>query len=174
MLKQFIEWLIKSLQSYVLTLPKEEIKTEEKTPMPPISHIPWYDTALKEIGTKEKSGDADNKRIVEYQKSTTLMATDDETPWCSAFVCWCLEKTGYKSTNSSWAKSFLKYGTKMETPKQGCIAVLTRGPKNGHVAFYIEHNENGTVSLLGGNQSNSVSIKSYPASMVLGYRWPVK
>lgn len=170
MLRQFIEWLIKSLQAYLLTIPKEEVKPS----VPPISHIPWYDIALKEIGTKETVGDIDSKRILEYQKSTTLMATDDETPWCSSFVCWCLEKAGYKSTNSSWAKSYLKYGTEMTTPKLGCIAVLTRGPKNGHVAFYAGHNGDGTISLLGGNQSNSVCIKSFPASMVLGYRWPVK
>jgi uncharacterized protein (TIGR02594 family) len=174
MLRQFIEWLIKLLQVKLDTLPKEEPKTEIKPSVPPISHIPWYDIALKEVGTKETAGDVDSKRVLEYQKATTLMATDDETPWCSSFVCWCLEKAGYKSTNSSWAKSYLKYGTEMTTPKQGCIAVLTRGPKNGHVAFYVGHNENGTVSLLGGNQSNSVCIKSYPASMILGYRWPVK
>src|SRR5262245_20844734 len=72
--------------------------------------FPWMPLALQEIGVKEYTGAADNPRIVEYLTSTTLGSVErsnDETPWCSAFVNWCVAKSGYEGTDSAWAKSWL-------------------------------------------------------------------
>ena len=48
--------------------------------------FPWMPIALREVGTKEFTGAADNPRIVEYLSSTSLgssEASNDETAWCS-------------------------------------------------------------------------------------------
>ena len=135
--------------------------------------FPWMPVALQEIGVKEYAGAADNPRIVEYLSSTALGSEDlsnDETPWCSAFVNWCVVKAGYEGTDSAWAKSWLNWGMELETPRRGCIAVFSRN-EGGHVAFFIGESSSG-IKVLGGNQSDAVKISTYPTSRLLSYRIP--
>lgn len=136
----------------------------------------WYQIAKKEMdeGVKEITGNEDNPRIVEYHAATTLKASDDETPWCSAFVNWCMDKAGEVKTNKANARSWLNWGVSLDKPVQGCVVVFSRGSKSwqGHVGFY-EGSAGDQVLCLGGNQSNEVNISSYAKSRVLGYRWPV-
>jgi uncharacterized protein (TIGR02594 family) len=142
-----------------------EIESEE---------FPWMPIALPEMGTKEYAGAADNPRIVEYLSSTNLGPGDqanDETPWCSAFVNWCVEKAGYEGTDSAWAKSWLTWGENLAKPRRGCIAVFKREGGGGHVGFYIGKASSG-IKILGGNQSDEVNISIRPASKLLGYRVP--
>ena len=134
----------------------------------------WLEIAHAELGTKEIKGKKHEPQIVEYHQTTSLHAQDDETPWCSSFVNWCMKEAGYKGTYKANARSWLKWGYMISTPAFGCVAVLSRGnPKGwqGHVAFYVGQTKD-HVLLLGGNQGDQVSIQKYPKSRVLGYRWP--
>lgn len=137
------------------------------------NEMPWLDVARKELGQSELSGSKHNKRIIEYHKATTLKASDDETAWCSSFVCWVLETAGFASTRNAWARSFLDYGTRLIQPQLGCIVVFKRGSNSGHVGFWMGETS-GKVMVLSGNQDNMVKLKEYYKSDVLGYRWPVK
>ncbi|MEO6589793.1 MAG: SH3 domain-containing C40 family peptidase [Pyrinomonadaceae bacterium] len=132
----------------------------------------WMPIALAEQGVKEFPGSGDNPRIVEYLKSTTLPApfnSNDETAWCSCFVNWCVERSGFEGTDSAWARGWLNWGKKLAKPRRGCIVVFKREVNSGHVAFYV--GETAThVKVLGGNQSNAVNINNYPKSRLLGYR----
>lgn len=138
----------------------------------------WLTIARQEIGQQEVAGPEDNPRIVEYQRATTLRATDDETPWCAAFVGWCLERAGVPSTRSARARSYEEWGrpVSMTAPVPGCIAVFWRGSKDsgqGHVGFYVGGSvAAGSVDVLGGNQSNSVKVSTYGTDKLLGFRWP--
>lgn len=136
--------------------------------------FPWMPIALAEVGVKEFPGNGDNPRIVEYLKSTNLGApynSNDETHWCSGFVNWCVERSGFEGTDSAWARGWMNWGKKLTTPRRGCIAVFKREVNSGHVAFYI--GETATqIKVLGGNQSNAVNISNYPKSRLLGYRVP--
>lgn len=133
----------------------------------------WYEIALGEIGQKEQPGSLHNQRIIEYHATTTLKATDDETPWCASFVNWCLYHAGSIGTRKANARSFLEWGSPLQEPKRGCIVVFSRGASQtaGHVAFY-DSDHGDLVRVLGGNQGDKVSYASYPKSSVLGYRWP--
>jgi uncharacterized protein (TIGR02594 family) len=135
----------------------------------------WFAIAMREMetGVDEVAGPEHNPRIVEYHQSTSLKATDDETPWCSSFVNWCMEQAGEDKTNSAMALSWLKWGEELAEPRKGCVAVFSRGniPTAGHVGFYVDE-INERILLLGGNQSNQININSYPKSSLLGYRWP--
>jgi len=154
---------------------KEKVQTPKSVPSIPLDTkivpIPWLDIARAELGMKEISGSKHNKRILEYHAATTLKATDDETPWCSAFVSWCLEKAGIESTKNAWARSYLAWGQAVKVPSIGCIVVFSRGASSGHVAFYLGETES-SIQCLGGNQNNSVCVSSYPKDRVLGYRLP--
>lgn len=126
-----------------------------------------------EIGIKEIPGSGDNPRILEYHACTSLKATDDETPWCSAFVNWVICKAGGTGTNNAMARSWLKWGVPIEEPFPGCIVILKRGnPPSGHVGiFKYRRSPGGWVHIIGGNQSDQVKISLYAESGVLGYRW---
>ena len=102
--------------------------------------------------------------------------TPDETPWCSAFlngVCWLLRLPRSKSAA---ARSWLAVGAAVElhTARVGWdIVVLTRGssPTAGHVGVFAGFDPVAdTVELLGGNQSDTVTVARFPARSVLGVR----
>ena len=101
------------------------------------------------------------------------------TPWCAAFANSVLKSTGLQGTGSLAARSFLNYGQSSTNPQQGDIVVMKdmvgNDPAKGHVGFYSgTETKNGQqyVSVLGGNQSGQVSVKSYKASNVLDIRTP--
>ena len=137
--------------------------------------LSWYKKALEELGTTEIVGGEHNERIVEYHATTSLHADTDEVPWCSSFVNWCMEQVGIKGTGSAAARSWLKWGMRIEEPRTGCLVVLKRGdnPRSGHVGFFVESVNHGKhINIVGGNQSNMVKLATYPAEDVLAYVWP--
>lgn len=139
---------------------------------------PWLDWARREIGVTELVGPRHNPRVVEYWVlgRVALTVTDDETPWCAAFVAAALERTGQRSTRRANARSYLdeSFVTRLRGPRLGAIAVLSssRGPASGHVGF-VEAAGNGRVWLLGGNQANSVTVAPFDAGKVLAYVQPI-
>ena len=135
----------------------------------------WLCVARRELGIHETAGPESTARIVEYLAGTKLPRPmlRDETPWCAAFVGWCLRQAGKKGTGRASARSYLTLGKPTGEPSAGCVVVLSRPgkPGGGHVGFFVGGNEI-AVRLLGGNQNNAVCMRDYPANRVLGYRWP--
>ena len=142
----------------------------------------WLEIAEGEIGQKEITG-GENSRILEYHASTKLHADEDEVPWCSSFVNWCIEQAGYEGTKNALAKSWLDWGVSLTTPVMGCICVIKQrqkgidvktGSATGyHVAFWLAEKDN-RVHLLGGNQSDQVKMSSFGLGSyeIMGYRIP--
>lgn len=130
----------------------------------------WLKLAFGELGQTEWDDD-NNPRIIEYHQMTTLKATKDSIPWCASFVAWCLEMSGVMSTRSAAAKSYLKWGYKIDVPSRGDIAVFNRppNPASGHVGFYLSETDN-FIYILGGNQSDSVLISRYSKRNFIEYR----
>lgn len=129
--------------------------------------------ALSQYAEKEIAGSQHNQDIVKYFKEVgQSWVKDDETAWCAAFVGYCLEKAGHKSTGKLNARSYLDWGTPTDTPNVGDIVVFWRGAPSGwqgHVGFFIRE-EGDKIYTLGGNQSNQVSIAPYSKDQLLGYR----
>ena len=151
----------------------------------PIGNFPWMPIADKEYGVIEIPGKEHNPRVLEYLSTVTNISptwrSRDETPWCSAFVNWCVEKAGYVGTKSAESTSWLNWGRSIEKPVKGCLAIFSRNG-GGHVGFYID--ETATLSetyirILGGNQEHmeteigAVNLKYYLKSRLLGYRVPI-
>jgi uncharacterized protein (TIGR02594 family) len=136
----------------------------------------WLEVAEKEVGQHEVKG-GENPRIIEYHDTCTLHAKEDEIPWCSAFVNWCMKQAGIVGTGSAAAKSWLGWGVPLEIPSLGCVCVVrdVRQPEGAgyHVALWQGESE-GRLILLGGNQSDSVKVSSFGLAtfQVQGYRIP--
>jgi uncharacterized protein (TIGR02594 family) len=121
------------------------------------------------------------EEIKTYLKASTTHDTPVDpvrTPWCAAFANAVLRRSGYEGTDSLMARSFLSYGIKTKTPKEGDIVVLKRGGSTatGHVGFFNGYEWEGNqlyVKVLGGNQSKSVNVAYFPVNYVLDYRRPV-
>jgi uncharacterized protein (TIGR02594 family) len=133
----------------------------------------WMPIAWRELGTHEVVGPAVNPRIVDYHQATTLKATDDEVPWCSAFACWVMREAHVPTPRSAAARLWLPWGQTADE-RYGAIAVLKRGnnPTQGHVGLLIDA-DGASVWLLGGNQGDAVSVARFDRSRLLGLRWPI-
>lgn len=135
---------------------------------------PWMAAAWAELGQSEIGGARANPRIVDYFNQVGHSSiTDDETAWCAAFVGACLERAGFASTRSLMARSYLDWGDAASEPGIGSIAVLTRGTSAslGHVGFLVGMTDT-ALYLLGGNQSNAVSVARFDRSRLLATRMP--
>lgn len=112
-------------------------------------------------------------KIVEYHKAAGLKA-DYKTAWCSSFANYVVKRAGFKGTGSASARSWLKWGQSVDTPKMGAIVIFWRvSPDSsyGHVGFFAgEHEEE--IIVLGGNQDNQVCLKTYPKERLIGVRVP--
>jgi len=169
------------LFSWIKSLFKKEQKYVDVTPKPTVPLVKslsqrMYEVAADELGVKEIAGKENNPRIIEYHKATSLKASADEIAWCASFINWCCLQVGVKGTNSAAARSFLNWGKKIELSEAvtGDVVIFKRGNSEwqGHVALYVGHDHT-SVRVLGGNQSNAVTVTTYPRVKVLGIRRPV-
>lgn len=134
----------------------------------------WLRLAWAEFGVRETAGGASTSAVLSYFRDAGhATIRSDEVAWCAAFAGAMLKRAGVKPSGSLMARSYLAWGARLETPKLGAIAVLTRGsdPAAGHVGFYLGE-AGGRIFLLGGNQSDGVTVGAFEVSRLLGYRWP--
>jgi uncharacterized protein (TIGR02594 family) len=134
----------------------------------------WLALAWGDLGIAETPGPQHTERVVRYYADVGhAQIANDETAWCAAFVGSCLERAGIASTRSLLARSYLDWGMPAASPQPGTIAVLSRGndPLLGHVAFVVGSTPNDLI-LLGGNQSDAVSVDVFPRARLLALRWP--
>jgi len=101
-----------------------------------------------------------NPMIVGFFSMTQTLPSGDQTPWCAAFVNFCLFAAGYVGTDSALSGSFRSYGKARgagEKPQRGDIVVFrspgaTGDEGHGHVGFFASE-EDGRLQVLGGNQA---------------------
>lgn len=135
--------------------------------------ITAFELAQRFVGLKEVPGKAYNAQILGMLQLDQRWPENDEVPWCSAFinyVCWLLRLPRSKSLA---ARSWLDVGIPIEledAEPDYDVVVLSRN-SGGHVGFFASSdNSKKLVYLLGGNQSDSVSITSFDAERILGVR----
>ena len=154
--------------------------------------ITGFDLASRFIGIREVAGPVSNAHILAMLRLDNTWVEGDEIPWCSAlvnYVCWLLRLPRSKSLA---ARSWLGVGIPiaLEQARPGYdVVVLKRGghdqpgpevmAASGHVGFFagVEHParvlgdpDNRQVLVLGGNQSDAVSVAPYRVERILGVR----
>lgn len=119
---------------------------------------------LSYLGLKEFPGKESNPVIMQMAKELGVdkIYTNDDISWCALFICYLCKITGkpmpYKSYEILRAASFATWGNPVERGDErlGDIAVFKR-PGGNHVGIVIAITRT-TVVVLGGNQSNAVTI----------------
>ena len=137
-----------------------------------------FSIALREFGVCEIPGPQTNARIAEYHKSVGL-SVGDETAWCSSFRNWCEEEANGEGagTNKPNARSWLNWGIDVgpfANAVPGDTVVFWRGSRDdwrGHVVFFMTLSNDGRrVLVLGGNQSDAVTLQWYSVDRILSIR----
>jgi len=99
--------------------------------------------------------------------------------WCAAFVNAILHSQNiigseFYVENPYMARSFLKWGEETDNPLPGDIVVFPRGePWEGHVGFFVASYKENNIEyyiILGGNQNDMVSYKTFEASTAISVR----
>ena len=140
--------------------------------------MPWLLEAYNLIGTQEEPGAGSNEAIVGWGRTVRINYSDDEIPWCGLFVAHCIGSQLLQEPlpiNPLGARNWHEFGQSCMLPQLGSIMVFWRGSPDGwkgHVGFYWAEDDT-CYHILGGNQSNCVSIVRLKKERLICARWPV-
>jgi len=170
---------VKQLQNYLLQmgakLPKfgvdGDLGNETKEAIDSLAVPEYVKMVLKEIGIYEIVGKLHSQRVLEYQATTNGKYTDDETPWCGAFISWVMKQAGiaHGIKVPERAKEWINFGYAVNEPTIGSIAVKSR-LGGGHVCIVVGKRKDGKLLCVGGNQNNEVNIAVYDKSVFESFR----
>jgi uncharacterized protein (TIGR02594 family) len=143
---------------------------EKLGPLPRVISI-----GLDFLGVQEVVGEGSNKTIIAWRDELNAAGvpikgfSDDDIPWCGLFVAYVCFKAGKKVVKDPlWALNWANFGGKSSSPSLGDVISFKR-PSGGHVGFYIGEDET-CFHILGGNQSNKVSIIRIEKSRMVAAR----
>lgn len=152
-------------------------QTHQALMSPPVaaeeSPYPWYREAELVLGLHERS---DHSRLKEWFDQTVAWIDPREIAWCGAFVATCLRKWRPEVElpgNPLGARQWGAFGEAC-TPQRGAVLTFWRGSKagwQGHVGFYAGEDPT-AFHVLGGNQSDRVTITRIARNRLLQSRWP--
>ena len=135
--------------------------------------------ARKYIGTVEVKGTKHNPKILALSVKA-FAATgkkswihNDEIPWCGSYLGGVFAESGlgHKIPKEFYrAREWESAGTKLTRPAYGCVVTFTRDG-GGHVGIVVGKTKTGMLKVLGGNQSNAVTIQDFDPKRVTSYRW---
>lgn len=138
--------------------------------------LPWMAQAQGLLGTKEVAGAGSNRAILQWADDLDLHYPDDNTAWCGLFVVHCMGSTmpdEVLPNNPLGAREWLTFGDPTP-PRYGAVMVFWREKREGwkgHVGFYSGESSD-AYRILGGNQSDSVSLAWIAKERLLKARWP--
>lgn len=166
----------KNILNLINDCSQELLRRNENTKIEPVlsNREKVYALASSKIGLKELPGKPSNPEVEKMYKAVVGVSYTDDVAWCAAFVGWCLEECGIKSTGSLLARSYLEFGKEIDIyeAQKGDIVIFWRDSPNswkGHVGFYEGYDEI-MIKVLGGNQSNQVKVSGYYRNRLLSVR----
>lgn len=136
----------------------------------------WMREARRLMGTREIPGPQSNAIILSWAKAlggwVASFYKNDDTAWCGLFMAHCFGLALPDEplpSNPLSALAWSTFGSGMPAPALGALLVFRR-EGGGHVGLYVGEDET-HYHVLGGNQSNSVSITRVEKSRCVGIRW---
>lgn len=132
--------------------------------------------ALETYGTAEAAGAANAPTIMAWAKKVGLskVYTADAIPWCGLWMHYVALQAGWPVdiVNPLGARNWARWGQAAGTPALGDVLVFWRGKISGwsgHVGMYVGEDRE-AFHVLGGNQSDRVSIKRLSKDRLLAAR----
>jgi len=140
-----------------------------------VTDLPWMVEGKRLLGRHEAR---DNNLLRRWLRSDGKTLGDPaKLPWCGDFVETCIKLAlpsepfpGAVGENPYWARNWLGFGIATK-PTYGAVLVFERGPSSGHVGFAVGQDSE-AFHVLGGNQSNAVTVARVAKRRLLGARWP--
>lgn len=136
-----------------------------------------YRAALKYYGLSEVPGNESNPLIVQWIVSALswFRGDDSQMAWCGIFMGQILKEAGCSEyvPDKFWrARNWEGVGRSVSIHEaaKGDIVVFWRKHIDsglGHVGIFAENSDK-HISVLGGNQGNSVKFSLYPKSRLIG------
>lgn len=136
----------------------------------------WMVEARSWLGTHETRNYT--KLAAAFRQWVSLRYDPREVPWCGLFMDMVFSKSMPNERipdNPAGARNWLEFG--VPCPLQtGAVAVFWRGKKSGwsgHVGLVdAVDTKRRMIRVLGGNQSNAVTLAWISMDRLLGCRWP--
>ena len=135
----------------------------------------WLVEARRLKGVREVVGRGSNPVILDWAEDLDLHYPDDDIPWCGLFVAHCMRVGAPQDERPNdvlGARNWDGFGIEVK-PTLGSILVFWRGSRSGwqgHVGFYVGEDDK-AYHVLGGNQSNAVTIARISKARLLSARW---
>jgi uncharacterized protein (TIGR02594 family) len=140
--------------------------------------------ALPLLGVQEVVGRGSNKTILIWRDELNQAAgvnplaapvsgySDDDIPWCGLFAAVVAFRAGKQVVSTPlWARNWAAFGQEASRASLGDVLVFARNG-GGHVGFYV--GEDGHFyHVLGGNQSNRVSMTRIEKPRCVAVRTPI-
>jgi len=145
-----------------------------KAPLQAVGDMPWMDNARAILGLHERTHKTQLMNL--FRRAAGLVIDPGEVAWCGAFVGTCLKQwqPGLSvPANMLGARQWGNFGEAC-TPQVGAVLTFWRGSRDGwqgHVGFMAGQDRD-TFHVLGGNQSNAVTITKLAKNRLLQARWP--
>lgn len=136
----------------------------------------WFKEALRLQGTREVPASGNNPEILQWATNLEIDYGSDDIAWCGLFVGHCVASTLDREpmpTNILRARAWGRFGIPT-APTPGAIMVFWRESRQsglGHVGFYAGEDDT-AYRIVGGNQSNSVSLAWIGKDRFIDARWP--
>jgi uncharacterized protein (TIGR02594 family) len=128
---------------------------------------------LDNLGIKEVAGTGNNATILSWAEELGIKNTysNDSIPWCGLFVAMVVKRSGREPVvNPLWARNWANWGIKTPKAMLGDVLVFVR-KGGGHVGFYVAEDKD-CYHVLGGNQSDAVTITRIQKSRCIAIRRP--
>lgn len=132
---------------------------------------------LKLLGVAEVVGKGSNKTIIGWRDELNQAGvrvvgfSDDDIPWCGLFAAIVAHRAGKSVVYGPlWARNWEVFGSKVKSAGLGDCLVFARNG-GGHVGWYVAEDAD-AYHVLGGNQSNRVSIARIEKSRCIAIRRP--
>lgn len=154
----------------------------DELPKSPTTAVPWFNVAQAELAAGVTETSAPD-RIRTYFGATDFGPVGAAIPnWCGAFAAFCVKQSGSGDSvpkGSAAAVNWKGWGNQniplgSHDIPAGSVVVLTPSPgtdTSGHVGFFAGFSTDGKkVTLLGGNQSDSVRETEYEIPRIAAVR----
>jgi uncharacterized protein (TIGR02594 family) len=143
----------------------DKLRPEDRLMRASVGDPPWMAVAREEMakGIKEDPGDRNTEEISAYFKAINAHVgtiPGQTVHWCGAFVGYCIKTCGVSAAANKVAPEavgadyWLTWDKAPDPPPVGAIVVFP----GEHVGFLAEGSTATKLKILGGNQSDSVSI----------------